>query len=181
MHYPSCSPVRLPSHITFLSISPPVAEEEKVNMVQLSAIPEKPKPKGETAGTLASDTEKQRHTQQQQTGKGKEKEKAHLQLEGFRDEFTTSVYGSRFAAEDLPKQQMPEERMPREVAYQLIKDDLSLDNNPILKYVYKSTGEYPGVGADAGKSQSGVVRYDLHGKLYCCPDERKREREREMG
>jgi glutamate decarboxylase len=108
-------------------------------MVQLSAIPEKPEPKGETDSTLASGQAKQQQTQQQQNDKGKEK--AHLQLADFRDEFTTSVYGSRFAGEDLPRQQMPEERMPREVAYRLIKDDLSLDNNPILKYVFNFTGE----------------------------------------
>ncbi|MBE3043421.1 hypothetical protein IMZ48_12790, partial [Candidatus Bathyarchaeota archaeon] len=41
---------------------------------------------------------------------------------------------SRFAAEDLPKDEMPEGEMPKEVAYRLIKDELSLDGNPILKY-----------------------------------------------
>jgi hypothetical protein len=50
------------------------------------------------------------------------------------DTFTTTVYGSRFAAEDLPKHEMPECEMPREVAYRMIKDDLSLDGNPMLKY-----------------------------------------------
>ena len=49
------------------------------------------------------------------------------------DTFTTSVYGSKYAAEDLPKHVMPEESMPKEVAYRMIKDDLSLDGNPILK------------------------------------------------
>ena len=37
------------------------------------------------------------------------------------DEFTASVYGSRFAATDIPKHEMPEEEMPKEVAYRLIK------------------------------------------------------------
>lgn len=37
------------------------------------------------------------------------------------DEFTASVYGSRFAAADLPKHEMPEREMPREVAYRMIK------------------------------------------------------------
>ena len=37
------------------------------------------------------------------------------------DEFTNSVYGSRFAAMDLPKHEMPEDEMPREVAYRMIK------------------------------------------------------------
>lgn len=37
------------------------------------------------------------------------------------DEFTASVYGSRFAALDLPKHEMPDDEMPREVAYRMIK------------------------------------------------------------
>lgn len=49
------------------------------------------------------------------------------------DEFSTSVYGSRFAAEDLPSHEMPEKEMPKEVAYRMIKDELSLDGNPMLK------------------------------------------------
>ncbi|KAI9737598.1 MAG: hypothetical protein M1818_005602 [Claussenomyces sp. TS43310] len=48
------------------------------------------------------------------------------------DTFTSSVYGSRFAAEDLPRWEMPEREMPKEVAYRMIKDDLSLDGNPML-------------------------------------------------
>jgi glutamate decarboxylase len=52
---------------------------------------------------------------------------------GFVDTFTTSVYGSKFAAQDIPKNVMPEESMPKDVAYRLIKDDLSLDGNPMLK------------------------------------------------
>jgi len=48
------------------------------------------------------------------------------------DEFTASVYGSRFAAADLPKHEMPEGEMPREVAYRMIKDDLTLDGTPTL-------------------------------------------------
>jgi glutamate decarboxylase len=48
--------------------------------------------------------------------------------------FTTTVYGSRFAASDLPKFEMPECEMPKDFAYRLIKDDLTLDKNPILKY-----------------------------------------------
>lgn len=51
------------------------------------------------------------------------------------DEFSTSVYGSRFAAEDLPSHEMPEKEMPKEIAYRMIKDELSLDGNPMLKYV----------------------------------------------
>lgn len=50
------------------------------------------------------------------------------------DEFSTSVYGSRFAAQDLPHHEMPEREMPRDIAYRMIKDELSLDGNPMLKY-----------------------------------------------
>lgn len=50
------------------------------------------------------------------------------------DEFTSSVYGSRYAAADLPKHEMPEDEMPREIAYRMIKDDLTLDGTPTLKY-----------------------------------------------
>ena len=58
--------------------------------------------------------------------------KVHLQLANDDDCFTTSVYGSRFAVDDLPKHEMPEREMPKEVAYRMIKDDLSLDGNPML-------------------------------------------------
>lgn len=61
--------------------------------------------------------------------------KIRLQLSNYDDTFTTSVYGSKFAAEDLPKHEMPEGEMPKEVAYRMIKDELSLDGNPMLKYV----------------------------------------------
>jgi glutamate decarboxylase len=59
--------------------------------------------------------------------------KVHLQLANDYDSFTTSVYGSRFAAQDLPRHEMPEHEMPKDVAYRMIKDDLSLDGNPMLK------------------------------------------------
>ncbi|KAL4808196.1 pyridoxal phosphate-dependent transferase [Aspergillus unguis] len=49
------------------------------------------------------------------------------------DDFSTStVYGTRFATEHLPYNEMPEQEMPRDVAYRMIKDDLSLDGNPML-------------------------------------------------
>jgi glutamate decarboxylase len=59
--------------------------------------------------------------------------KVHLQLANDEDSFTTSVYGSRFAAQDLPRHEMPECEMPKDVAYRMIKDELSLDGNPMLK------------------------------------------------
>lgn len=37
------------------------------------------------------------------------------------DEFSTTVYGTRFAAMDLPKNEMPDNEMPSEVAYRMIK------------------------------------------------------------
>jgi len=59
--------------------------------------------------------------------------RVQLSLSNDDDCYTTSVYGSRFAAGDLPRHEMPEGEMPREVAYRMIKDDLSLDGNPMLK------------------------------------------------
>ncbi len=59
--------------------------------------------------------------------------KVHLQLANDEDCFTTSVYGSKFAAQDLPRHEMAESEMPKEVAYRMIKDELSLDGNPMLK------------------------------------------------
>ncbi|KAJ9499487.1 hypothetical protein H2202_005070 [Exophiala xenobiotica] len=57
----------------------------------------------------------------------------HISLEApGDDEFSTSVYGSSFAAQDLPDHEMPEREMPKEIAYRMIKDELSLDGNPML-------------------------------------------------
>ena len=52
--------------------------------------------------------------------------------QGPEDGSTVSVYGSRYAAQELPAHEMPEEEMPKEIAYRMIKDDLSLDGNPML-------------------------------------------------
>ncbi|EXK76813.1 glutamate decarboxylase [Fusarium oxysporum f. sp. raphani 54005] len=57
---------------------------------------------------------------------------SRVQLSNDKDAFTTISYGSRFARMELPRHQMPESEMPRDIAYRLIKDDLSLDNNPTL-------------------------------------------------
>ncbi|MCJ1255064.1 hypothetical protein MMC24_002880 [Lignoscripta atroalba] len=59
-------------------------------------------------------------------------DKVKLERNPEDEDATTSVYGSRFAGEELPKHEMPESQMPKEVAYRLIKDDLSLDGNPML-------------------------------------------------
>lgn len=48
------------------------------------------------------------------------------------DEVTAPVYGSRFAIESPPSHEMPEKEMPKEIAYRMIKDELSLDGNPML-------------------------------------------------
>jgi glutamate decarboxylase len=48
------------------------------------------------------------------------------------DDFTATVYGSKYAAEDLPRHEMPEREMPPHVAYRMIKDDLTLDGTPTL-------------------------------------------------
>lgn len=48
------------------------------------------------------------------------------------DDYTATVYGSRYAAEDLPRHEMPEKEMPPQVAYRMIKDDLTLDGTPTL-------------------------------------------------
>merc|ERR1711988_351214 len=48
------------------------------------------------------------------------------------DDVMGSVYGSRYAATDLPAHEMPEGQMPKDVAYRLISDELSLDGNPKL-------------------------------------------------
>lgn len=45
---------------------------------------------------------------------------------------SSSVYGSTFAASDLPKYEMPHNEMPKEIAYRMIEDHLSLDGNPKL-------------------------------------------------
>ncbi|KAF7537015.1 hypothetical protein G7054_g4016 [Neopestalotiopsis clavispora] len=58
--------------------------------------------------------------------------KVTLKLANEEDQFTTSVYGSKFAAQDLPRHEMPEGEMPKDVAYRMIKDELSLDGNPML-------------------------------------------------
>lgn len=60
-------------------------------------------------------------------------QQAHAEARPTEDDaFTSSVYGSKFAGLDLPKQEMPEGEMPKEVAYRMIKDELSLDGNPML-------------------------------------------------
>jgi glutamate decarboxylase len=46
------------------------------------------------------------------------------------------VYGTQYAAEELPLYVMNQHGMPPDVAHQLVRDELSLDGNPLLKYVF---------------------------------------------
>ncbi|KAL2361917.1 hypothetical protein RJZ56_005195 [Blastomyces dermatitidis] len=75
------------------------------------------------------------------------------ELEPQEHDFYSSVYGSRFIAE----LEMPEKEMPREVAYRMIKDELSLNGNPILKVEerdYKVLLSLSrGLSADFGKEE----------------------------
>jgi glutamate decarboxylase len=47
------------------------------------------------------------------------------------DNFTTIVYGSKYAVLDLPKYEMPDEPMPKEVAYRMIKYVPVLKTHPL--------------------------------------------------
>ncbi|KAI9877799.1 MAG: hypothetical protein M1830_002770 [Pleopsidium flavum] len=48
------------------------------------------------------------------------------------DDNGESVNGSHFAVEPLPGSMIPEGKMPKEIAYRMIEDHLSLDGNPTL-------------------------------------------------
>ncbi|KAJ5112015.1 hypothetical protein N7532_000060 [Penicillium argentinense] len=45
---------------------------------------------------------------------------------------TSNVYGSRFASQHMPSDTFPDDEMPKEVAYRMIKDELVLDGHPML-------------------------------------------------
>ena len=44
-----------------------------------------------------------------------------------------SIYGSIYSTQQVPMYEIPDNELPKEVAYRMIKDDLSLDGNPVLK------------------------------------------------
>lgn len=90
---------------------------------------------------------------------------ATLYLSNDNDSYTTSVYGSRFASQDLPTTEMPEDEMPREVAYRMIKDELSLDGNPILKYAFLRAVDSQHHILICRASQSCILCHHLHGKF----------------
>jgi glutamate decarboxylase len=58
--------------------------------------------------------------------------KINLHPDDDADDYAATVYGSRYAEEDLPRHEMPDKEMPPSVAYRLIKDDLTLDGTPTL-------------------------------------------------
>lgn len=110
-----------------------------------------------------------------------EVKKFHLSLAEHDDQFTTSVYGSRFAAADLPRHEMPEQEMPRDVAYRMIKDELSLDGNPMLNLASFVT-TYMEDEAEKLMAESfsknfidyeeypqTAVRFLMHGPAACAP------------
>ncbi|ORZ01684.1 glutamate decarboxylase [Syncephalastrum racemosum] len=48
------------------------------------------------------------------------------------DAVSTSVYGTRWASEAIPRYDMPQDEMPSNVAYRLIKDELAVRSNGAL-------------------------------------------------
>ena len=59
-------------------------------------------------------------------------EEAATAGEGEERTYSTTVYGSRDAARDLPSHEMREDEMEPRIAYRLIHDELALDGNPFL-------------------------------------------------
>ncbi|RJE26916.1 glutamate decarboxylase [Aspergillus sclerotialis] len=58
----------------------------------------------------------------------------HPPVTNQRDEdgLSVSIYGSHYSAEHMPHHEIPEVEMPPAIAYRMIKDELSLDGNPLL-------------------------------------------------
>lgn len=102
-------------------------------MVHLSTVHRSPSASPGPAKQEQQQQQKQQTLAPETDGAPLHKSLSQLKLASYEDEFTTSVYGSRFAGQDLPKNHIPECQMPRDVAYHMIKDHLSLDNNPKLK------------------------------------------------
>ncbi|KAF4121674.1 glutamate decarboxylase [Geosmithia morbida] len=93
-------------------------------MVHLSSVTQRPKEDEASSSSSSTSTISE--------ARKIAKKKFHLSLSQYTDDFTTSVYGSRFAEKTLPSHHMPELEMPKDVAYRLIKDELSMDGNPKL-------------------------------------------------
>ncbi|KAF5862109.1 hypothetical protein ETB97_012093 [Aspergillus alliaceus] len=64
--------------------------------------------------------------------RGKQAQKPQQQHDDSETAANPYVYGTHYAAEELPEHAMSEREMPAGVALQLIKDELSLDGNPLL-------------------------------------------------
>ena len=60
---------------------------------------------------------------------------SHPKVTKQRDEDgpSASIYGSHYSVEHMSHHEMPEAEMPPATAYRMIKDELSLDGNPLLK------------------------------------------------
>ncbi|KAE8155267.1 pyridoxal phosphate-dependent transferase [Aspergillus avenaceus] len=65
-----------------------------------------------------------------QVKKGKQAQTQNPDAEG--ESGSPYVYGTHYAAEELPEHVMADREMPADVAYRMIKDELSLDGNPLL-------------------------------------------------
>jgi glutamate decarboxylase len=65
--------------------------------------------------------------------KGKQAQKSQREQKEAEDTATPYVYGTHYAVEELPEHVMSEQEMPADVAFRLVKDELSLDGNPLLK------------------------------------------------
>ncbi|CAG8495381.1 2172_t:CDS:10 [Ambispora gerdemannii] len=46
--------------------------------------------------------------------------------------FSSTIYGTRWSIEPIPRFELPKDEMPANVAYRFIKDELALDGNPLL-------------------------------------------------
>ncbi|CAG8539535.1 9443_t:CDS:10, partial [Ambispora leptoticha] len=46
--------------------------------------------------------------------------------------YSTTIYGTRWSTEPIPRYELPEDEMPPKCAYKFIKDELALDGNPLL-------------------------------------------------
>lgn len=65
--------------------------------------------------------------------RGKQAQKPQQEQDQGESAASPYVYGTHYATEELPEHVMSEREMPADVAFRLIKDELSLDGNPLLK------------------------------------------------
>ncbi|CAG7930401.1 unnamed protein product [Penicillium olsonii] len=57
------------------------------------------------------------------------------------DSICSNVYGSKYASQGMPTKRLPSQEMPKDMAYQLIKDELALDGQPSLNERMPLTSE----------------------------------------